>query len=212
MNMRQLLVLLFILMLSGQILASPNISISQSKPIANETFRITVSDDTYPNGCVPDEIFSIRLRSGNRVEVTALPNDEGVICTQALSSYSLNRNHTISNPGNYTLEYYLGFNTRLLASKQITVLPEPSETNEDEYTQGWKDSSINCLFHPETCGIGDSSASFHGTELDIPLLKVPGPFGVVVNKFAVVLEYVPFTDPVRFELKSVKLLDEPEEK
>lgn len=215
MSMRQLLVLLFVLMLSGQILAFPNISISKSKPIANETFRITVSDDTFPNGCVPTEIFRIQLVTGNRIQITAMPTSEGQICTQAIRSYSVNRNAIIATPGDYTREYYIGFNTSRLTTKQITVLPDPSDTNneEDEYTRGWKDSALNCLFAPEACGIGDSSASFHGTELDIPVLTIPGPFGVTVNKFAVVLEFIPLSDPVMFKLKSVKLLDdEAEEK
>lgn len=210
MNIRQLLLLLFVLMLSGQLLASANISISPSTPIANETFNITVKD-TFRNGCVPTEIFSIRLKSNNIIEIVASPSTQD-ICTQALTDYEVSRNHSISVPGNYTLKYFVGFNTESLGSKQITVLPDPDETdNGDDYTNGWKDSALNCLFKPESCGIGDSSASLQGSEFHIPVLKVPGLFGVSVNKYYVVLEIVPFSDPVSFKLKSIKLLDEAEE-
>ena len=186
--------------------AAPSLKITPSSPIAGQFFQIEISDPSYPNGCAPREVFSLRGRPGNRIEMVALPT--GDFCTQAITPYKLTVSTRINEPGIYILDYYLGFGVPSSKSISFTVRAgtTPDLSHTDGYQQGFDAGKAACLADPADCGISTNPVTYENGLLHLPEVHVIDPFGFI-TRFTVDFEYIPFSEPFSLKIKSFELLE-----
>ncbi len=189
------------------VFAEPSLEINPAQPTAGNFFQILVSDPAYPNGCAPREVFSLRLRPGNRLELVALPT--GDICTAAITPYRLSVFTRLDEPGIYILDYFLGFDEPSAKSISFTVRDgsEPDLSHTEGYRQGFEAGKSACLADPAACGLNTDPVVYQNGRLHIPEVYVIDSSNSV-KRYSADFVHVPFSEPFGLEIESAELLDE----